>query len=380
MIIEGYGTCGYGVAKVLEDICKAVKVSGWQIKVVTLVIDERDLVYFDHVIALPYWLWTTPLRFHYAQTCKINDVIDSFKPDLVHVHGVFAWIQRASVLKALANKIPVVVSPHGMLEPWLWYQKGEVYFWLKRIYWNLFMKPVLSKVNFMHAITRMESETLLNEFGGIEQILIPNAIHMNEYSSRQIEPAENRFFLFLGRLHPVKGVDILISAFYKMKIKSYKLIIAGPEYTPQYAQQLKQMVISYGLEKSVTFTGAVYGEQKKLLLSKAWAVVVPSYSEVVAIVNLESAASFTPSITTKKTGLLDWIDGGGLLIDPDVKQLSVALDDVASWSMNVRMARGRQLRSFVESRYSWEVVGKQWVEAYDRMAFNTEINAIDSAN
>jgi glycosyltransferase involved in cell wall biosynthesis len=145
-------------------------------------------------------------------------------------------------------------------------------------------------------------------------------------------------------------------------------MIAGPDDSVQYTGQLKTMVRQAGLDGRVSFVGGVFGAAKSALLAKAWLVVVPSYSEVVAMVNLEAAASYTPTITTTMTGLHDWAGSGGLLIGPDVVQLTEALDRALSWSLEERMAQGSQSRHFVAARYSWDVVGQRWMVAYQKVA------------
>ena len=82
------------------------------------------------------------------------------------------------------------------------------------------------------------------------------------------------------------------------------------------------------------------------------------------MVNLEAAATGTPVITTHSTGLFDWEEGGGLLIHPEVEDLSCALRQVVSWDESERLERGRGLRQLVERRYSLEAVGPLWLALY----------------
>ena len=230
------------------------------------------------------------------------------------------------------------------------------------------MRPVLQKVDCLHAITPLESESLFLAFPGVPQIRIPNAIDLGAWKRAPVSPDEDRFFLFLGRLHPIKGLELLMDAFSRVEREGCRLVIAGPDYSAEYSRYLKQLVEDHGLERSVFFIGPVQGERKELLLSRAWAVVVPSYSEVIALVNLESAAAYTPTITTTKTGLLDWEESGGMLVDPNVAELADALRHAASWTLSERMQRGYLSRRFVEERYSWDVVGDRWMAAYQAIS------------
>ena len=75
-----------------------------------------------------------------------------------------------------------------------------------------------------------------------------------------------------------------------------------------------------------------------------------------------------PVVTTHETGLCGWEAGGGLLVHPQVEELSRALKQVFSWSDRERQDRGQKLRQLVERRYSWQAVGPQWLELYSSLA------------
>jgi glycosyltransferase involved in cell wall biosynthesis len=85
------------------------------------------------------------------------------------------------------------------------------------------------------------------------------------------------------------------------------------------------------------------------------------------LVNLEAAALRVPVVTTHETGLGGWEEAGGVLVHPQVEELSCALQKVFSWSETERQDRGQKLRQLVERRYSWQAVGPQWLELYSSM-------------
>jgi glycosyltransferase involved in cell wall biosynthesis len=294
--------------------------------------------------------------------------IDDFQPDLIHIHGVFTPLQYFAQSAASDFKIPVLLSPHGMLEPWTWNQHGVIYKAIKRTYWKSILRPRLRQASFIHVITPLESKTLDEEFPEATQILIPNAIDLGkipEFSSRD---TYNKEILFIGRIHPKKGVHLLLEAFKQANLEDWKLIIAGPVFSKAYKQQLDLIIHRYQMEDLVEFLGPVYGQEKYRLMNKSWVVVVPSSSEVVGLVNLESAAVKTPTITTPATGLFDWEESGGLLVENEIMPLSQALTSVSNWSIPERIQRGAQSRDFIKMRYSWQVVGPRWIEAYRQIA------------
>ncbi len=374
LVTEGDGQSLFGVAKVVEDLRRRISSYGAVMKVAALVVEKNGVLKKDDaIVELPYWKWTKTLRFHLRQSRALAEVVKSFQPDVIHVHGVFVPLHCAAVLCATRRNIPVVISVHGMLEPWLWKQRGPFYYWLKRFYWNVMMKPAVKLASYVHVITQQEADTLTKEFPRVPQILISNAIDLTEYSAQQITPDAERYILFLGRIHPKKGIDLLIAAFAAMKSSGCRLLIAGSDHSVEYTNHLKKMVRERDLQDKVSFLGGVFGEEKFSLIARAWVVTVPSYSDVVALVNLEAAASFTPTITTNMTGLSDWSESGGLLIDPDVTQLTLALEQALSWTLEERLARGLQSRRFVAERYSWDVIGKRWLDTYKKISSESRL-------
>lgn len=373
-ISESFGSSLYGVAQVIVHIMRYCRAACFKQRVLSCSVGIDGEVN-EMVKQLPLYTISKRksslgrmLRFHHKMYPIMKSEVFNFKPKVVHIHGVMTLIQVFGTLAAKNNHVPVVISAHGMLEPWLWNQSGVVKSCLKRFYWVFLLRAVLRRADYVHAITDQESETLKREFPKVPQIKISNAIDLAEYSENQEAPNVDRYFLFIGRIHPKKGVDLLIDAFKQLAIENVRLVIAGPDFDAAYTAELKAQVERLGLSEKVFFVGSVHGEEKGELLEKAWCTVIPSYSDVVALVNLESAASFTPTITTTMTGLSDWEEGGGLLVEPKVDPLTKAMIVACNWSEDERISMGRKARDFVTKRYSWDVIGEQWVEAYKMIA------------
>lgn len=88
------------------------------------------------------------------------------------------------------------------------------------------------------------------------------------------------------------------------------------------------------------------------------------------MVRLEAAAASASLVTTSEGNVLDWEEGGGLLVPPRVEEMTRALDQVLSWSEKELQARGQQLRQLVAQRYSWASVGRQWLKLYSEISAN----------
>jgi glycosyltransferase involved in cell wall biosynthesis len=290
---------------------------------------------------------------------------------ILHLHGVWMAPQWLAARTSVQQGLPAILTPHNMLAPWLW-QNGPLRRLKKLAYWHLMAYPAFGRLAVIHAITPRERDQLAPYFPGRRLEIIPNAIDLeeadralNDSESETIPGLEPPYFLFLGRLHPIKGVDRLIAGFAAaLKGRACRLLIAGPDSSPAYTLKLKTLVRQLEVERQVIFLGPVFGPQKWRLYRHAWAVCNPSYTEVIGLVNLEGASAAVPVITTPDAGLPDWEAGGGVLVAPEVTELSRALAQAFSWNDRERLDRGRGLRRLVASRYSWSAVGPRWLELY----------------
>jgi len=260
--------------------------------------------------------------------------------------------------------VPFLLSSHGMVEPWLWNSQGSLIKLKKTMYWNFLAKKIFSKASVVHAITSLEADRLSKLLPGAKIEIIPNAIDVsmnNDFTS--INP--QRRILFLGRIEPKKGVDLLIHAFNSAKLsKEWILDIVGPVWSEVYLKYLKQLVVDYKLESNVIFHGPLFGIEKKRLINLAWILAAPSHSEVIGLVNLEAAINSLPSITTYQTGLNDWESGGGKLINPNIQELTQSLVEACSWDYLEQRQRGRASYNLVLKKYSWGVIAPRWLDLY----------------
>lgn len=283
------------------------------------------------------------------------------KIDCIHIHGVWMYPQYIAAVFAIKNKIPFIVSPHGMYEPWLW-KKGGL---KKKTYFNFLIKRKFKKAAILHAITHQEKENLETLFQQKNSIEIPNLIDVNLYSSTKKIRSElkEKYILFIGRLDEKKGIDLLIKAFANIRNEKFSLKIAGGfnSYKKELEVIIKQEKINPG---KIEFLGFI--KEKDELIKNAFVVATPSHSEVVGMVNLEAAILKTPVITTHQTGLNKlWNENGGFLINPDVKELTSSLNKVLKWSNEERNVAGKKLYQFVLQNYTWKSRIKDWVNLYN---------------
>lgn len=368
-VVEDLSALSGGVPAVVRQLSEKLADCGVPVQIVHATGDPGELPAGVEVIRFPpaglgrVWSWAPGLRESFA---RLATPPGSNQP-VFHIHGVWTAPQYIAARTAHSAGVSVVVTAHGMLEPWLWNEQGWRIRAKKRAYWAALGYPALSKASVIHAITPLERDHLSQLFPTQRIEIIPNAIDLNG-ATRCDHPERDKAILFLGRIEPKKGVDLLLRAFAVADIGGeWSIDVVGPVWSKAYQSSLKAIVDEFGLGRRVRFHGALFGEDKAKLMRAAWVMAVPSHSEVVGLVNLEAAATCLPTITTLQTGLDDWERGGGILIEPNVDALRGALEKACSWSIQEQRQRGAASRRLVEERYCWEVVLPMWMKLYESL-------------
>ena len=287
---------------------------------------------------------------------------------IVHVHGAWMHPQLAAVCTAHRLGIPTVLTNHGLVQ-WAVRQPDRIGALKKRLYLALMRRRLFEKVTVHHAITPFDRDSIHSFFpdGRIE--VIPNFIDLRKVDC-ELQKSERvncePYVLFIGRLHPTKGIDILIEAFGRADLpRDWRLVIVGPTGDRSYTARLRQMIAANPRSNRIELREPVWDiAAKYALMRNAWVTAVPSHTEVISLVNLESSACATPTITTWATGLSDWVEGGGLLVEPAVQSLATALSACSRWSDKERFQRGAASRRLIEERYSAATIVPRWMDLY----------------
>ncbi|MDC1382720.1 glycosyltransferase [Candidatus Puniceispirillum sp.] len=361
-VLDDFSVKNTGVSKTVSQI------AGWQAKhfgwVGVHTVNENEVFRPDGVVInvskkrFLFGRWNYPLTGlkGLMKICRLQKI--------THVHVHEFW-RAGFIISAIAThllKLPLILSAHGSTSPWALSHQGWLKHLKKQIYWKGFAHFFLHQNVHLHAITELEANHFELFFKKRAKLIIPNSLLPLNIKIANVKAFDSKkYFLFLGRLHPVKGVDIAIKAFSASVISSdWELLIAGPKEVSNYYSRLKKLTNLSSKKSRIKFLGPVYGEEKKKLVSSAWVVLVPSYSEVLAMVNLEAAQLKTPTITSKETGLNCWDKYGGVLIDLNAKALKTAIEDAANWSNNDRVERGIKISKYVVKQFNLEKIGWQW--------------------
>ena len=289
-------------------------------------------------------------------------ILSELRPELVHINGCWqpqlAFFQRA----AQSLRIPVVLSPHGMLEPWI----------VKRHYWTrkwpaiqLYQRGLVKRADYLHATADTEKDNLLRLGWNSHIAVIPNAVNIEELPLKDNWRTKRRI-AFMSRLHVKKGIELLLEALSHLKhdLDGYEVIIAG-EGEPDYVETLKKAAISFGLSEVVKFVGGVYGAEKVSLLQSADFFVLPTYSENFGIVVAEALACGTPVITTHGTPWRELEENEcGWYIPIGANALEETLKKAISVKEKNLERMGRNGRYLVESSFSSQGVALRFLQLY----------------
>jgi glycosyltransferase involved in cell wall biosynthesis len=235
------------------------------------------------------------------------------RADLVHVHGLLNPVSSGAARAALRRRHPVVIGPFGTMSQYTFAHRRTA---AKRLYFRSIDAPNLRRAAAIHFTTpaeRDEARWLGIDFGARAHVVPPpyRAPDDDVVADPRPPGAAPNTVLFLGRLHPVKGVDILLDAWPAVRARhpAARLIIAG-EGAPGYDAELRARAAALGGDaSSVTFAGFVRGADKAACLAAAGVCVLPSLHENFGIAALDAVAAGVAIIVTPGVQLAPWIAG-----------------------------------------------------------------------
>ncbi|MGN6727489.1 MAG: glycosyltransferase [Tepidisphaeraceae bacterium] len=309
-----------------------------------------------------------PPSWHPKLTGTLTPLIRS--ADIVHIQALFEEIQhRAAALCRTLNK-PYIMRPCGGLDPWA-LARGRL---KKRLYLAWRLRRDLNGAAAIHYTTAAEARSAEPLGLTAPTIVEPNGIDLSEFDplpakglfrAKHPQIAGRRIILFLGRIDPKKGLDLLIPAFARAQLPDAVLVLAGPD-SFGYQQQMQALAQREGVAPQVLFPGMLHGRERIEALVDADLFVMPSYVENFGISVIEALAAGVNTIVSEKVNLVDELPSGTVArVGIDIDGLSAAIRSKAASDINRHdnsMAR-RQLAA----RYSWTEMAKHWQRHYNAL-------------
>lgn len=283
-------------------------------------------------------------------------------PNIIHDHGIWLPSNHAVADWAKRHKVPLVVNPRGMLEPYALSFRA----FKKKVAWSLYQKKDLEYAALFFATSQAEAGNLRN-LGFTQPIaLIPNGVDIPNVDlsiSNKQKNQRERNVVFMSRIHSIKNLKGLLEAWAQLDADNWKLALAGPdedghlEEVLAYAKKLR-------IENKVVYMGVVEGEEKAQLLQNADLFVLPSFSENFGVVVAEALAYGVPVISTFGTpwrGLVENACGWWAEATPEA--LAGALREAMALTDEQRYEMGVRGREYAR-KFDWSQIARETADVY----------------
>lgn len=292
---------------------------------------------------------------------EFEQIVKEFRPDIVHLHGLWMMSMHADAVTCREHAIPYVISPRGMLDPWALNVKK----WKKQLAMFLYQRKDLRCAAAFHVTAELEASHVRGT--GYKQpcIVAPNGVDVPAVMlERQSDPRWPHTAIFLSRLHPGKGLLNLTDAWARVKPQGWRMLVVGPD-SYGHKKDVIERLRSLGINSSWEFRDAVDDGEKWKLYRSADLLIHPSVSENFGITIAEGLAAGLPVICTKGT---PWSEvepeNCGWWIDVGVEPLVAALQAALGLSAGQLQEMGERGRVLVDAKYTWQAAAKKMLTGY----------------
>lgn len=298
-----------------------------------------------------------PAAFGYSRA--LGRALDDSRHDLLHLHGLWMFPSVAVSRWRARTGRPVLISPRGMLDPWALRNSAR----RKRIARLAFEDRNLRGAACLHALAQAEADAMRAIGLGNPIAIIPNGIHIPDLTQMPARPDwmdERRTLLFLGRIHPKKGLSETLAAWALLKARApslfhrWRLAIAGWD-DGGHLTGLRQQAEDLGIADDVVFPGPLFGADKAAALRHSDGFILASHSEGLPMSVLEAWAYRLPVFMTDACNLPEgFAAGAAVRIEPEPADIAARLaEHLDGGATGIMAVAGRDLAA---SRFSWSAI------------------------
>ena len=281
--------------------------------------------------------------------------------DIIHIHEHRHSLAIITHRYAVKNNIPYVLQAHGSVLPF--FQKEK----LKEIFDKYWGFDILHDACKVFALTDVEKEQYLKMGVKSENIeIVPLGVNLEEYKNLPKRDLfrkkyhirhDEKLILFLGRIHKIKGIDLLINSFSKISNKNVKLAIVGGD--SGYKKEAEKLINKLNIKDKVIFPGVLTGMDKIQALVDSDIFVMPSRYESFTTSGLEAMACFKPLVLTKNNHISNWVDdNAGICCEFDENELAECFNKLLN-DCNKCIEYGKNGRKLIENEYNWDKIENQ---------------------
>jgi glycosyltransferase involved in cell wall biosynthesis len=289
--------------------------------------------------------------------------------DIAHIHALFSPISSAAAIVCRQQNLPYILRPLGTLDPADLQKKKK----LKKLYVALLERGNIAGAAAIHFTSEQEAKISARFGVTTKDLVIPLGVIPPKTNSEDVRnkfgiPSDKPVILFMSRIDPKKGLDLLIPALEKLLTTGldFHFILAGTNpQDPIYEQKIKSEIENSILKSHTTITGFVTGETKTSLLQTADLFVLPSYYENFGIAVAEAMVNGTPVVISDQVHIyqqvLDSESGwvGKTDVESIVKLLTTALSNPQECQK-----RGLNAQKYALQNFSWDAIAQQIIQAY----------------
>ena len=302
--------------------------------------------------------------FGWSMRKKIKSILKNHAPDIIHVHGLWVSSSFWAADLALDHGVPLVIHPHGMLEPWALQQKSIK----KKIALKTYQRRMLERAAILVATSEVELQSLRDLGFNRPIAILPHGVdvHLATQEQKKQVIGGRRKALFMSRIHPKKGLLELMDAWREIskEFPNWDLQIAGGFNDKGYFTKVKKFVLDNKLSGSVFFLGHISSDLRHAVMADADLFVLPSFSENFGLVVLDALSNGLPVITTKAT---PWTElgktGVGWSTEVGIEPLKDALRHAMKLPHHVLIEMGQAGVEY-SKRFSWAHSADKLVKVY----------------
>lgn len=363
--IAGFGLHSGGTTSCTYDLLEAMNRVGMPTDILTPGLAPGS---DDHLAGQgEEWIKAVPFdcRTPFGLSANFRRYLRDTDYDLYHTNGMWLYANHATCAHARRRGKPYVITPHGMLYP----QALAISAGRKKLMRRLLFDRDLQRAACIHATCEQEAKHI-RELGITAPIaVIGNPIRIPAgldaaITAAAADRAATATIGYLGRLHPRKHVDRIIRTFADVAKPEQRLVIMG-RGTPEYEQELKDLVKELGITDQVNFEGFVSGDEKWRKLASLRALVVASDFENFGMIVGEALLCQTPVICTRTAPWQDLeVFGCGWWVDNDVASLTDPMYVALNEPLSILHDRGLRGRDLIEHDYNPEITARRMTRLY----------------
>lgn len=363
-----------GPTKSLANYCQAQSRAGHRVSIWTLegYPNASDAIRLPEPIENHVFRTRPPLQLGRSPDLRAG-LRTGDTVDLYHLHGTWSLAMAYGSIEARFRGRPYIVELMGMYESWClrrrWLKKRLVRWW--------FQDRILREAACLHVNSNQEAIDL-NAMGFRRPIaVIPVGVDTDTVAAHAAQlpsespwselAGERAFILYFSRIHPKKGLDMLIRCWAQLSPRhpGLRLVIAGTG-SPKYVDECRQLALELGVAGSCVWTGHVDEIEKAWLMSHAHCFVLPTHSENFGNTVAEALAHSIPVITTTRTPWSDLVQHHcGWQVPDTVEGIRSALEEAIAMSPATRRTMGDNGSSLVRRQYSLDSVVAKMLALYE---------------